>query len=102
MQTLTPGADKALVTATGLDTTLGVPAPLPAAPEWTSSDGAVLGLAAVIDHPEQVFVLPVGPGTAQLLARSGNLTASLDYTVPGVNPVPVADTLVLDSQIVPQ
>lgn len=100
-QTFTPGAGKALLTVSAIDSTLGVPAPLPGPPQWTASDGTVLGLEEVAGRPDQVLVLPLGPGKASVSVTAGGLSASVDFEVPIPVPVPVATELKIDVEFLP-
>lgn len=100
-QVLQPGAEKALLTVSALDSKLGLPAELPGPPAWSATDGTVLELVAVAGREDQVFVKPVGPGLAAVNVTSGGLSASLDFEVPKPVVVPVADSLKIDVQILP-
>jgi nucleoid-associated protein YgaU len=77
-------------------------APLPTVPSWSASDGTVLRLLEVPEHPEQVIVQGVGPGTATVLVSSGDLTATVEFEVPEIVEVPVATKLIVDVVLEPR
>lgn len=96
---LIPGTNKAMLTVAAV-TANGQPAPLPATPGWSSSDTTVLTVEPDPADPTRAVATPVASGTAQALVTSGELSASVDFSVEV--PVPVAVSLVVDVQVVPQ